>query len=109
MKNEIIKFISDFTSVKIEEISPNTLVNNDLGIDGDDGAEFLKEYGKRFNVDLIPISETYFGNEGLSLFFVILWPYYLVRRVLGYKTNNLAPLPVSQLIKSAEMGKWVSI
>jgi len=109
MENEIIKFISEFTSVKAEKISPSTLINIDLGVDGDDGAEFLEEYAKRFNVDLDPISEIYFGPEGSSILFIILWPYYLVRWLLGYKTNDLAPLPVLQLIKSAEAGKWVSM
>jgi hypothetical protein len=109
MGNEIIKFISELTSVKAEKISPNTLINIDLGVDGDDGAELLEEYAKRFNVDLTPISEVYFGPEGLSVSFIILWPYYLICWLLGYKENVLAPLSVSQLIKSAEAGKWVSM
>lgn len=108
METEIIKFISDFTSVKAEKISPSTLINLDLGVDGDDGTELLEEYAKRFKVDLTPISEIYFGPEGLPISFIILWPYYLVRWLLGYKASDLAPLPVSQLIKSAEAGKWVS-
>jgi acyl carrier protein len=109
MESEIIKFISEFTAVKAEKITPNTLINIDLGVDGDDGAELLEEYSKRFNVDLSPISEVYFGPEGMPISLIILWPYYLVRWLLGYKTNVLAPLSVSQLIKSAEAGKWVSM
>ena len=109
METEIIEFISDFTSIKAEKISPCTLINLDLGVDGDDGAELLEEYAKRFKVDLSPISEVYFGPEGVSISFVILWPYYLVRWLLGYKTNDLAPLSVLQLINSAKAGKWVNM
>lgn len=109
METEIIEFISEFTSVKAEKISPSTLINLDLGVDGDDGAELLEEYAKRFNVDLSSMSEIYFGPEGVSISFIVLWPYYLVRWLLGYKTNDLAPLPVSQLTNSAEAGKWVSM
>jgi len=48
METEIIAFISEFTSVKKEKISSSTLVNIDLGVDGDDGTELLEEYAKRF-------------------------------------------------------------
>ena len=41
MENEIIKFIVEFTSIKAEKISPDTVINIDLGVDGDDGAELL--------------------------------------------------------------------
>ncbi|WP_444916856.1 DUF1493 family protein [Microbulbifer sp. JMSA003] len=109
MESEIIIFISEFTAVKAEKITPDTLINIDLGVDGDDGKELLEEYSKKFNVDLSTISEVYFGPEGIPISLIILWPYYLLRRLLGYKTNDLTPLPVSQLIKSAEAGKWVSM
>lgn len=109
METEIIKFISEFTAVKEEKITPQTLINFDLGVDGDDGAKLLEEYSKRFSVNLSPISDVYFGPEGFSISFVIMWPYYLVRWLLGHRTNDLTPLPVSQLIKSAEAGKWVSM
>lgn len=109
MESEIITFVSEFTGVKAEKISPGTLINFDLGVDGDDGAELLKEFSARFGVDLSPISETYFGPEGFPVGFLVLWPYYLYRRIKGYKPKGLDPLSVGQLIKSAESGKWASM
>lgn len=109
MESEIIKFISDYTVVKAEKITADTLINIDLGVDGDEGAELLEEYSKKFNVDPSPISKVYFGLEGVPIYLVALWPYYLVRWLLGYRTNDLAPLSVLQLIKSAVAGKWVSM
>lgn len=110
MESEIIKFISEYTAVKSEKITADTLINIDLGVDGDDRAELLEEYSKKFNVDLSPISEVYFGPEGVPISLVALWPYYyLVRWLLGCRTNDLAPLSVLHLIKSAEAGKWVSM
>ncbi|PKM04302.1 MAG: hypothetical protein CVV16_05455 [Gammaproteobacteria bacterium HGW-Gammaproteobacteria-6] len=109
MESEIIVFVSEFTGVKAEKLSPDTLINFDLGVDGDDGAELLEEFSTRFGVDLSQISETYFGPEGFSVGFVVLWPYYLYRRIKGYKPKGLAPLPVRLLIRSAESGKWASM
>ncbi|PKM30871.1 MAG: hypothetical protein CVV07_06555 [Gammaproteobacteria bacterium HGW-Gammaproteobacteria-11] len=109
MESEIIAFVSEFTRVNAEKISPDTLINFDLGVDGDDGAELLEAFSARFGVDLSSISETYFGPEGLPVGFLLLWPYYLYRRIKGYKPKGLAPLSVGQLIKSAESGKWASM
>ncbi|MDO8827249.1 DUF1493 family protein [Methylophaga sp.] len=109
MESEVIAFLSEFTGVKSENISSDTLINDDLGVDGDDGFELLEKFSARFGVDLSPISETYFGPEGFSVGFLVLWPYYLYRRIKGYKPQTIAPLPVRQLVKSAEAGKWVSM
>jgi hypothetical protein len=92
--------------VKTERISPDTLVNDDLGVDGDDGSEFLEAYAERFDVDLSTINEVYFGPEGIPLHYLVTWPYHLVRWLLGHRAEPYPPLPVSQLIKSAEAGKW---
>ncbi|WP_160154178.1 DUF1493 family protein [Microbulbifer sp. ALW1] len=105
MEPEIIKFVSEFTAVKPGKISRDTLVNFDLGIDGDDGVELLQEYAKKFNVDISGISESYFGPEGIPL----LWPFHFIRLLLGYRPSGLVPLPVSQLVKSAEAGRWVNV
>ena len=109
MEREVIKFISAFTGEAEDNIQPSTIINDDLGIDGDDGDELLMEFSSKFNVDLTPITETYFGSEGLPLYFLILWPFHLLRWILGYKSNDLTPLPVSQLIKSAEEGTWTNV
>lgn len=107
MESEVIAFLSEFTGVEAEHISPDTLVNDDLGVDGDDGLELLEEFSTLFGVDLSPISDVYFGPEGVSAGFLLLWPYYLYRRITGYKPQRIAPLPVKQLIQSAEAGQWV--
>lgn len=109
MESEIIAFVSEFTGVKAEKLTPDTLINFDLGVDGDDGLELLDEFATRFGVDLSQISETYFGPEGFSVGLVVLWPYHLYRRIKGYKPKGLAPLSVGQLIKSAESGKWAGM
>jgi len=109
MESEVIAFVAEFTGVKIEKISPESLINDELGVDGDDGSELLEEFTKRFSVDISTINEVYFGSEGISPLTVLLLPFNLVGWLLGYRPKGFTPLPVKQLIKSAEAGQWVSM
>ena len=109
METEVIAFVAEQTGVKSERITLDTLVNDDLGVDGDDGSEFMEAFAERFNVDLSPINQIYFGPESMPFQYVVTWPYHLVRWLLGYRSKAYSPLPVSLLVKSAEAGKWVSM
>jgi len=52
VESEVLAFVADFTATPVEEIRLNTLINGELGVDGDDGAEFLQNFSKKFEVDL---------------------------------------------------------
>ena len=71
MQNEVIEFIAEFTGTKKSEITLDTLVNDDLGVDGDEGSNFLLEFSTRFNVDLSAIDKVYFGPEGFNPFTIL--------------------------------------
>lgn len=109
MESEVIAFVAEFTGVKKDKISPESLINDELGVAGDDGSELLEEFGNRFNVDISTINDIYFGPEGVSSLAMLLFPFYIARWLLGYKPKDFTPLPVKQLIISAEAGKWVSM
>jgi len=108
MESEVIEFVAEFTGVSASKITPDTLINNDLGVDGDDGCELLSEYSERFQVDISGIDETYFGPEGFSPFILIIAVYEFFAGLFGVE-EKMKPLPVKQLIKSAEAGKWIRI
>ena len=103
---EVIRFISEFTSVSVEKITPTMLINSDLGIDGDDGLELLEAFSKKFRVDLRSMAEHHFGAEGLSVLFIMHWYRTFIRWATGDKAGDLVPLSVAQLIESAETGRW---
>ena len=63
---DIVFFISDFGSVKKDEISLDTAIG-DLGIDGDDASDFIVAFGDKFEVDLSDfIFKDYFIAEGFN-------------------------------------------
>lgn len=75
-----------------------TRVNLDLGVDGDDGAEFLNAFAKRFAVDIASFAnERYFGPEaGAS-------PMSFLRRILAIAGTRgaevLDPLFIKDLVE----------
>ena len=106
----VIEFVAEFSGASVSSIDLNTLINEDLGIDGDDGAEFLEEFAKRFSVDLATCSKTYFGPEGFAPTLLL----YPIRAFLGgffgwSEQIPLEPLPVQTLVESAEVGAWSDI
>jgi acyl carrier protein len=74
MENEIFETLSDFvikqSCVDDEPITRDTELKDDLGVDGDDGVEFIIEFGRVFNVDVSNfLAAQYFHPEGGGLFF----------------------------------------
>ena len=109
IREEVINFVADYTGNNPLQITPDTLINEELGVDGDDGSELLLGFSEKFKVDLASINETYFGSEGFSLS-VFVWPVLLLLNALGWKQKSFkekAPLPVGILIESAKVKKWV--
>ncbi len=107
LERRIIDFLAEFTGSSVGRINLDTLVNEDLGVDGDDGAELLAEFSQVFDVDMSSCSKTYFGPEGFSP----LVPFYAVREIVGGffgwpKLFPLDPLPIRTLVHSAEAGTW---
>ena len=109
MESEVIKFISEFVGVPEKKITADTLVNDDLGVAGDDGIELMEAFANRFNVGLSTWEQDYFGPEGMSPFVIILLPYALLKWLFGNNSSGLVHLPVAQFIKSAEAGQWVNM
>ena len=107
MERLVIDFVAESTGYSATRIDLDTLVNEDLGVDGDDGVELLDEFSKTFGVDMVDCSKTYFGPEGFSPMI----PFYAIRELVGGifgwpKLFPLEPLPVRVLVQSAEAGSW---
>ncbi len=109
-QNQVISFIADFTGVDEVKVKPETLVNDDLGVDGDDGIELLENFSDRFDVDLSSMTKNYFGSEGFPFLSVLAWPFLLLLSAVGVKKKRVeeyAPLPVSSFITATEKKKWI--
>jgi len=109
MRDDVVKFVADFTGAEVSQIDLNTKVNDDLGVDGDDGIEFLEEFSQRFDVNLTGINKKYFGPEGFNPLTII---FTLIKEFVdGFtgKPDTYSPLSVQHLVESAEKGKWTDI
>lgn len=62
------EFIVEQVGVNEDEVTPDSRLYDDLGVYGDDAAELLIEYGKRFNVDVSKfMAADYFKGEGIDV------------------------------------------
>jgi hypothetical protein len=98
---QVKTFVAEFSSVRKDRISADTRVNDDLGIDGDDGEDFLKAYCARFGVDpsIFP-PDKYFGPEAGANPLTVVSS--ITRRLTTGSWSGLAPLTVSDLVKAVE-------
>jgi len=62
--NKLKYFVIKESAVVEEEITSETQMEDDLGVTGDDAADFLIAYSKAFNVDVTKfMAADYFGGE----------------------------------------------
>lgn len=64
-KDILYSFLIKHAGVTIEELSDETLLEDDLGISGDDAFELIIAFGKEFNVNVSNfMAADYFSGEG---------------------------------------------
>ncbi len=106
--------VSGHSGVRASEITLETRLFEDLGMDGDDGAEFLAAFGDEFGVDIGRIAPSnYFNDEssftGYSLMIPVaafLSPAFRVR--VERASRGLRALSVRDLVASARAGRWIT-
>lgn len=89
-------WIAESLGVAPEKVSASTCVNLDLGVDGDDGVDFIRSFGGAFGVDVsdFPYSR-YFGPEASNPFGF----FSAARKLFSWrKSSDLQPLLVSDLM-----------
>lgn len=99
--DDLKAFIVDLCGVHENDVLPESRLYEDLGIYGDDAAELLVNYGKRFNVDVSKfMAADYFKGEGVDM---IGW---LIRLFSGkQRVSKLKVLTVNDLEKGRIAGR----
>lgn len=104
---EVIEFVASYLGVPASSISGDSTLLGDLGIDGDDGDEFLAAFGTRFCVDLSEFDHSeYFGPEGFYP-----WAPFNVW-VQCFRTGSpeakagVTPIMISDLMRAVAAGRW---
>ena len=103
---EVKVFVAEFWDEPETHLGAATSVNNDLGIDGDDGVEFMLEFSQRFGVDLstFPHGE-YFGPEVSATPFSMICS--IFRKVTTGSWSTFSPLMLRDLADAIEHRSWI--
>ena len=104
MSNEIFNRLKAFVikeaAVEEEEVTRDASLENDLGIHGDDAAEFIVAFGKEFNVDVSRfMAAEYFSPEGDVVLPAI------IRLFTGKKKTKQKDLTIKHLEKAIIAGR----
>lgn len=100
MNIELNNFIIKQIGVDAEEITDAALIEDDLGVYGDDAIEFIVSYGKMFNVDVSNfMAADYFSAEG-----DVILPA-LIRLFTGKPKTQKKKLTVGHLEKGITFGR----
>ena len=97
--SEIRELVAVHAGVPLSAVSPQTRVWEDLKLYGDDVAELIAAFGKRFNVDVSGYRWYHHtGPEGCS-------PLWLLRKPWWARKTQI-PIAVRDLVESARRGRW---
>lgn len=105
---EVTEMVSKFTGVSPRELTLETTLFHDLGIDGDDAVDFFTEFEAGFHVDLSDFKiSKYFGSETSGLLSsMIIW---LQGVWTGdyHQAASVEPITLCDLIESAQARRWI--
>ena len=101
--------VAEQRGISAEELTPDTLLSDELGIAGDDGYELLEAFCEEFEIEnMCEINPyEYFGPEGWNPFeiYVMLYDWVFKRKERG--DSGITPLYLRDLVKSAEAKRWI--
>jgi hypothetical protein len=102
LEEQVKYFVARYLLVEPGRLQPSTRIGQDMGVDGDDGAELIQAFGERFGVDLSHFRfDRHFGPEGGASSMGCLW-YLLLPR----SRPHLVPITISDLVEAARTGQW---
>lgn len=97
--DDVAGFVAEQLSVRLERLSPQTRLVQDLGVDGDDLVELMDAYFARFGVDPAGFQlKAYGGPEGFDLIGAL--------NPFGKKEAPVKPLTLAMLTDAANAGRW---
>ena len=101
-EQEVTEFVAEQLSVNRGLLNPATRLGHDLGLDGDDGAEFMQAFAQHFGVDLSQFRcDHHFGPESAFNPLAYLWLLLFDRKQL-----RLVPITIADLVEATQRGRW---
>lgn len=97
LEQKVKEFVARQICIKVERLSIQTRLAEDLGIDGDDAYDLFERFAEEFQVNLSTLQlDKHFGPE--ASFSLFLW----FKPVIDLKT-----LTIQDLVSAAQAGKWL--
>ena len=97
----IAQFVANQAGVPLDRVRPDTRVETDLGVTGDDAAELLEAYAQEFHVDLSALEFLrHFGPEGCLPGYGLYYWLLHGHRIGGHQVT------VQMLVDIAHSGRW---
>jgi len=110
LSREVFAMVSEFTRVRPQELTSETTLFYDLGIDGDDAVEFFEEFGRAFGVDLTHFNiENHFGPEASDPFSSVITWFQGWWKGDHHSAVGVVPISLQELVLAARAGRWVKI
>jgi hypothetical protein len=101
LPDRVRQFVCEFSGMNPHDFRSGTRLEDDLGMTGDDAAEFLEAFAEEFEADLTGIEfHKHFDPEGIPLLF---WPPGLANHM---KDLGHFPVTIGHLIEVASAKRW---
>ena len=101
-REQVIELISEFCLTDRSQFTVSSRLEDDLGITGDDGSDFIEAFAGKFQVDM-----TQFGKAGLYYFHCEGFdPITFIRKLRGWRDPRVLPITVGDLVRAVERGRW---
>jgi acyl carrier protein len=105
MDAQIIEFVAEYVGISAKDITSDTRLFGDLGVDGDDGVELLSRFADRFSVNMAACDMSrHFGPEAggsILLLFIL-----ALRNGTPEQKARLEPIRIADLGGAAKAGEW---
>ena len=103
--DRVRQFLCEFRCERPDKLGSETPLEEDLGMTGDDAAEFLEAFAEEFEVDLTGLEfHKHFGPECSGP--ILFWPSWLREEL---KDHGKYPVTVGHLIEVAAVKRWSCI
>jgi acyl carrier protein len=94
-------FVAEERGMKLKKVRMDSRLEEDLGMTGDDAAEFMEKFQEQFNVDLSGFEfNKHFGPEGFN-------PFWLIQKPAWLANHGKYPVTVEHLVRVVEAKEWI--
>jgi hypothetical protein len=102
LENDVKRLLAEERGMRSEQLTLDSRLCHDLGMDGVDGWVFMKDYGRRFGVDMSEFrAGLHFGPEaGCNPLSAVILLVYRPRSM------RLIPITVGDLVEAARTKRW---